>query len=200
MAMKLRKDGRLAGLKSLRRTSIKGSKVKLRGKRMSDVRTDYKWQMDPELARLDAAEPVVIPFSFYLLDYAAELHRPGSRRYPLSIDTLEGQHIGNFTVYDIDEKKAEAQVGIMIGDRDYWDRGYGADAMCAVADHLFRTTALDRLYLKTLNWNVRAQKCFGRCGFTPCGEIRRNSHSFLLMEMTRQQWESRRGSDADRVQ
>jgi RimJ/RimL family protein N-acetyltransferase len=191
--MRLSKSNGLTGLKSLRRKKIAGSKVRLRSKKMSDVRADYKWQMDPELCRLDAAEPVVIPFSFYLLDYAAELHRPGSRRFPLAIDTLEGQHIGNFTVYDVDAKKAEAQVGIMIGDRDYWDRGYGADAMSAMADHLFGTTALDRLYLKTLPWNVRAQKCFARTGFTPCGELRRNGYNFLLMELTRQQWETRRG-------
>jgi RimJ/RimL family protein N-acetyltransferase len=46
---------------------------------------------------------------------------------------------------------------------------------------------------------VRAQKSFARSGFTPCGELRRNSHSFLLMELTRPQWQSRRGSNEDRV-
>jgi RimJ/RimL family protein N-acetyltransferase len=196
--MNLRKSSPRAGLKSLRGVKITGSKVRLRGKKMSDVRADYKWQLDPELCRLDAAEQISLPFSFYLLDYAAELHRPRSRRFPLSIETLEGRHIGNFTVYDVDEKKAEAQVGIMIGDRDYWDRGYGADAMNAVADHLFRITSLVRLYLKTLDWNVRAQKCFARSGFTPCGGMSRNGHNFQLMELTRERWEECRGSDPDR--
>jgi RimJ/RimL family protein N-acetyltransferase len=191
--MKLRKDSTRVGLKSLRGLKITGDKVRLREKKMSDVRTDYKWQMDPELSRLDATEQITVPFSFYLLDYAAELHRSKSRRFPLAIETLEGRHIGNFTVYDIDEKKAEAQVGIMIGDRDYWDRGFGADAMNAVADHLFRNTILDRLYLKTLAWNVRAQKCFARCGYATCGEMSRNGYHFLLMELTRAQWEMRRG-------
>jgi len=198
--MKLRKSPSQAGLKSLRSVKITGSKVKLREKKMSDVRTDYKWQMDPELSRLDAAEQISLPFSFYLLDYAAELHRPRSRRFPLAIETLEGRHIGNFTVYDVDESKAEAQVGIMIGDRDYWDLGYGADAMNAVADHLFRGTSLVRLYLKTLDWNVRAQKCFARSGFTPCGGMSRNGHNFVLMELTRERWEESRPSEEDRFQ
>ena len=198
--MKLRKSNPLAGLKSLRGVKITGSKVRLRGKKMSDVRADYKWQLDPELSRLDATEQMSLPFSFYLLDYAAELHRPRSRRFPLAIETLEGRHIGNFTVYDIDENKAEAQVGIMIGDRDYWDRGYGVDAMNAVVDHLFRGTSLVRLYLKTLDWNVRAQKSFARSGFTPCGGMSRNGHNFLLMELTRERWEKGRGSDTARAQ
>ncbi len=197
--MKLRHKSPLVGLKSLRGVKINGSKVRLREKKMSDVRADYKWQVDPELSRLDAAEQISLPFSFYLLDYAAELHRPRSRRFPLAIETLEGRHIGNFTVYDVDEKKAEAQVGIMIGDRDYWDRGYGADAMNAVVDHLFRITSLARLYLKTLDWNVRAQKCFARSGFTPCGGMSRNGHNFLLMDLTRERWEERLGSDTARA-
>jgi RimJ/RimL family protein N-acetyltransferase len=192
--MKLRRSSRPAGLKSLRGARITGTRVRLREKKISDVRTDYRWQMDAELARLDAAEPMNIPFSFYLLDYAAELHRPRSNRLPMAIETLEGRHIGNFTVYDIDEKNGEAQMGIMIGDRDYWDCGYGADAMNAVADHLFRNTTLGRLYLKTLDWNVRAQKCFSRCGYVPCGDLRRNGHRFLLMELTRSDWERRRGA------
>jgi RimJ/RimL family protein N-acetyltransferase len=190
--MKLRKSSTGVGLKSLRGTKITGSKVRLREKKMSDVRIDYKWQVDPELSRLDAAEQINIPFSFYLLDYAAEMHRSKSRRFPLAIETLEGRHIGNFTVYDIDEKKAEAQMGIMIGDRDYWGKGYGTDAMKVMADYLFANTKLDRLYLKTLAWNARAQKCFTRCGYTTCGEMSRNGHHFLLMELTREQWEKQR--------
>jgi RimJ/RimL family protein N-acetyltransferase len=198
--MKLRKSSQPVGLKSLRGAKITGSKVRLREKKMSDVRADYKWQVDPELCRLDAAEQMSLPFSFYLLDYAAELHRPKSRRFPMAIETIEGRHIGNFTVYDVDEKKAEAQVGIMIGDRDYWDRGYGADAMRAVAEHLFRNTGLVRLYLKTLDWNVRAQKCFARCGFKSCGEMNRNGQLFIMMDLTRERWEESRGSDSDRIQ
>ncbi len=195
--MKPSKTSRPAGVKSLRGAKIAGSKVRLREKKMSDVRADYKWQADTELSRLDATEPMNVPFSFYLLDYTAELHRPKSGRFPMAIETLEGRHIGNFTLYDIDEKKGEAQVGIMIGDRDYWDQGYGTDALTAVADHVFRTTSLVRLYLKTLDWNARAQRCFTRCGFALCGEMRRDGHNFLLMELTRQRWETRRGEEDD---
>lgn len=195
--MKLSKTSRSDGLKSLRGARITGGNVRLREKRMSDVRADYKWQADAELSRLDAAEPMNIPFSFYLLDYAAELHRPKSGRFPMAIETLEGQHIGNLTLYDIDEKTGEAQVGIMIGERDYWDRGFGADAVNAVVDRVFGTTSLGRLYLKTLDWNLRAQKCFAACGFTPCGEMRRNGYIFQMMELTRERWETRRGEEGD---
>jgi RimJ/RimL family protein N-acetyltransferase len=190
--MKLGKNSTLAGFKPLRGGSIRGRKTTLREKKLSDVRNDYRWQSDPELARLDAAKVLVMPFSLYLLEYAAALHQSYPNRYPLAIETHDGRHIGNFTCYDIDEKKGDAQLGIIIGDRDYWDKGYGTDAVKTMVDHVFRTTRLNRLYLKTLDWNLRAQKCFVRCGFAPFGHLHRNSYDFTLMELKRRDWENHR--------
>jgi RimJ/RimL family protein N-acetyltransferase len=194
--MRLSKTSRPAIIKALKGARITGTRVRLREKKMADVRADYRWQADAELARLDAAEPMNVPFSFYLLDYAAELHRPRSGRFPMAIETMEGRHIGNLTLYDIDEKTGEAQVGIMIGEREFWGQRYGADALSAVVDHVFRATSLVRLYLKTLGWNLRAQKSFAAAGFVPCGEMQRNGHTFLLMELTREQWQARQGDGA----
>jgi RimJ/RimL family protein N-acetyltransferase len=191
--MKLKRNSRLAGLGPLRGSFILGSKIRLRDKKFSDVRNDYRWQSDPELSRLDAAPALIMSFSLYLLDYATTLHQANSYRYPLAIETLGGKHIGNCTCYDIDEKKGEAQLGIMIGNRDYWNQGYGADALNAIVNHVFQTTALHRLYLKTLEWNIRAQKCFTKCGFIPFGHLRRNGYEFMLMELKRDDWKKLRG-------
>src|SRR4030043_447813 len=135
--MKLRNKDTLAGLKPLRGSVIAGLKTRLREKKLADVRSDYRWQSDPELAKLDAAPTLIISFAIYLLDYASALHQHDHYRYPLAIETLDGRHIGNCTCYDIDEKKGEAQLGIMGGDRDYWDKGYGADTINTLVDHVF---------------------------------------------------------------
>ena len=189
--MKVRNSSALVGLKSNRKVSLNGGNVVLREKRMSDARDDYRWQADPELAELDATHPLNLSYAVYLLDYSLELRSPRFKRFPLAIDTLEGKHIGNCTIYDIDEKQCEAQVGILIGDRDYWNRGFGTDALMTLVDYVFRTTSLDRLYLKTLDWNSRAQKSFAKCGFEPCGDMKRHPYNFKLMDLTRERWENR---------
>lgn len=79
----------------------------------------------------------------------------------------------------------------MIGDRDYWDRGYGADTVANLLDYVFRKTKLNRLYLKTLVANKRAQKCFAKCSFTPYGRLQKDGYSFILMELHREDWEKR---------
>jgi RimJ/RimL family protein N-acetyltransferase len=189
--MKRQKDSSPAGLKPLKRRMLTGSKVRLRDKKLSDVRRDYVWQSDPELAKLDAAPVLGASFPVYLLDYTELIHKYKSNRYPLAIETMEGKHIGNCTCYDIDEDKAEAQLGIMIGEREYWDKGYGADAINAMVSHVFLKTNFKRIYLKTLDWNLRAQKCFRNCGFVQCEQLNRNGNNFVVMELTREHWEER---------
>jgi RimJ/RimL family protein N-acetyltransferase len=187
--MKFIKSRAPVAFKPLRGGTLKGKNIQLRDKKLSDARNDYAWQSDPELSRFDAVAVLNMPFTIYLLDYTAELKRPRRNRYPLAIETLDGKHIGNCTCYEIDEKKGEMELGIVIGDAAYRDKGYGQDVINTVVDHVFRNTSLYRIYLKTLDWNKRAQNCFKKCGFKPYGEMTRNGHNFVLMELDRGRWE-----------
>jgi RimJ/RimL family protein N-acetyltransferase len=170
---------------------ISGDKVKLRGKRLADAANDYAWLIDAELAALDAAPLPTTTFPQYLVDYTSDLRYPPTVRHQFAIETREGKHIGNCTYYGIDRDKGQAELGIMIGDRDYWDRGYGADAVTALLEYVFEKTRLNRLYLKTLVDNKRAQKCFAKCGFTPYSHLKKDGYNFILMELNREEWEKR---------
>ena len=170
---------------------IIGSKVRLRDKKLSDARNDYRWQTNPELVRLDATPLLTTSFPQYLLDYTSALRYPTSIRHPFAIEILDGEHIGNCVYYNINEVKDEAELGIMIGNRDYWDKSYGTDAVTTLVNHIFLQTNLKRIYLKTLDLNQRAQKCFKKCGFTPYGHLARDGYNFVLMELHRKQWKER---------
>jgi len=125
---------------------IRGEKVTLRDKRLSDARNDYAWRCDPEMARLDGASPLKMPLSEFLFNYTDELYYPSPLRRRFAIETREGRHIGNCMYYDIDEREKQAELGILIGDRDYWDKGYGTDAVNTLVNHIFDTTPLQRVY------------------------------------------------------
>ncbi len=174
---------------------IIGSKVILRKKRLEDAQDDYTWRADPELSRLDASPPVTMSFPHYLLSYHNELNFPSFDSCRFAVDTPDGKHIGNCVYYEIDKIKGEAELGIMIGDRDYWDKGYGVDAVTALVSHIFSRTNLNRVYLKTLESNRRAQRCFQKCGFTPCGRMARDGYKFLLMDVYRKQWKKEQGDN-----
>lgn len=171
---------------------ITGTKIKLRDKRLADALDDYTWRTDPELAQLDATPPLTATFPQYLSGYAIELRYPSSTRHPFAIETLDGKHIGNCVYYNINETKGKAELGIIIGDRDYWDKGYGTDAVTTLVSHIFRQTSLKRIYLKTLGSNRRAQECFQKCGFTPYRDLSKDGYRFMLMELHRKQWQEER--------
>jgi RimJ/RimL family protein N-acetyltransferase len=97
-----------------------------------------------------------------------------------------GRHIGNIMYYNIDGVRSEAEIGISIGERDWWSLGYGSDALEAVVRGLFAASNLARLYLHTLDWNERAQRAFRRAGFELCGTSWRDGHTFLIMEVRRE--------------
>ena len=75
VTMKPKKNNALAGLKSQKAKFISGRKVRLRQKKLTDVRNDYNWQSDPELARLDAAPVLKASFPVYLMDYIEIIHK-----------------------------------------------------------------------------------------------------------------------------
>ena len=172
---------------------ISGSKTTLRNKTPADAENDYLWQTDPELAWLDAAPVVTVPFPDYLSAYTSELRYSAPTRHSFAVETLDGKHIGNCIYYNVNRAKGEAEIGIAIGNRDYWDKGYGTDAVTTLVNHIFSNTSLNRLHLKTLATNSRAQKCFQKCGLTPYGRTRRDGFDFVLMDIGRREWLKRRG-------
>lgn len=174
---------------------INGEKVKIREKRLSDARDDYQWFRDLELSQLDAAQPLNMSFSQFFTEFTAELRYPSLTRRRYGVDTFDGEHIGNCSYYNIDVRRGETEVGIMLGNRDYWSKGYGTDTIQTLIKYIFEQTNFTRLYLKTLDWNIRAQKCFQKCGFIPYNHIIRDNYNFMMMELTRSQWKALRNTE-----
>ena len=137
---------------------LRGCKLILREKKVTDAPMDFVWASDAELMRLDAAECIPLSYSVFLSKYIESLRDPTKRHF--AIETLDGRHIGNCVCYNFHDLHREAELGIVIGDRAYWGRGYGGDAVVTLARYMFDVLQIERICLHTLAWNVRAQKCF----------------------------------------
>lgn len=176
---------------------LEGRKVALREKRIGDAFDDYAWRVDEELARLDATRPLKMAYSDFMKYSQEEIDFPNSRSKRFGIDDLAGKHIGNCMYYDIDTRRGETELGIMIGDREYWSKGYGTDAVDTLLKYIFTQTKLKRVYLHTLDWNYRAQKSFGKSGFRQVKRVRKRGLDFIQMEVLRDEWEKTRGLGDD---
>ena len=164
----------------------RGTLVRLRRKRLEDAEDDYAWRCDPELARFDAAAPLRSSFQEFLVTYTDDVRYPSPYRRVFAIEDLDGRHVGNVMYYNIDERRGEAELGITIGDKRYWGQGYGTDAVRTFLHWVFHERGFRRIYLNTLDWNVRAQRSFRKAGFQPIGTNRRGFHTFITMEFRRE--------------
>lgn len=169
----------------------RAAQVVLRDKVLADGHDDHRWRSDEELAELDASTRLRQPLADFLRDYEIELSHPNlwTRRY--AIDTLDGAHIGNCMLYDIDPINGQCEIGIILGDRAYWGKGYGRAALrLLIAKCFVEMPSMKRLYLHTLEWNVRARRAFSACGFRETGPVSRRGRNFIKMEVARADWEA----------
>ena len=171
---------------------ISGDKIVLREKHVSDIADDYEWRTDPELAELDATHPLHMSYSDFERYSRQEIAYPAVRSKRLAVDTTDGVHIGNVMFYDIDLRSGEAELGIMIGNKDYWGQGYGTETVRLLLDHMFKAYPFSRVYLHTLEWNHRAQKSFHKSGFKDVKPVRRSGFDFIRMEIWRHEWDTAR--------
>jgi RimJ/RimL family protein N-acetyltransferase len=165
----------------------RGRKTVVRRKAMSDAANEYRWRSDEQLATFDASRPVLAPFVNYERNWAFDFRYTDMPWRSFAIEDGNGYHIGNVMYYNHDESRREAEIGISIGEPEYWERGYGADALGALVQTLMDSGSFARLYLHTLDWNERARRSFQRVGFVEAGVSWRDGRTFILMELRREQ-------------
>ena len=168
-------------------TIADGELVRLRRKRIADAELDWIWRTDEELAELDAAPLSPLTFEQYRNQYAWQLRSTPAYHSTFAVERLDdSSHIGNVMYYNTDFQRRETELGILLGDRTCWNGGYGRESVRLLLDHIFTHTALTRVYLHTLDWNVRAQRSFSAAGFRDCGRVRRGQHRFHQMHVLRE--------------
>lgn len=149
--------------KSRRWSSLEGERIALRLLRRGDLKVIHQWLSDEELMEL--AFGVANPNSdLYNLLPAYKREIEENVNSFLSIATRDDQMIGfcSHTTFGFEQR---ARIGILIGDRAYWNRGYGREAVTLLLRHLFVDKKLRTIELDTAFSNVRAQRCFESCGF-----------------------------------
>lgn len=124
------------------------------------------------------------------------LEKP-AEEHPLAIEVQEGKSwklIGNCGLMIFNHQVHTAEVGIMIGEKDYWDQGYGTEAMQLILRHGFNTLNLNSITLRVYETNARAIRSYEKTGFVLDGRIRQSHFTngkyvdTLFMSILRDEW------------
>ncbi|MCO6452231.1 MAG: GNAT family N-acetyltransferase [Caldilineales bacterium] len=86
----------------------------------------------------------------------------------------DGLFIGQCALFNLDVVARRAELGITIGDKDYWGQGYGREAVQLLVDYGFRHHNLRRIWLEVHARNQRAFRAYLACGFVEEGRLRKH--------------------------
>lgn len=149
--------------------TILGKRIRLRAIERSDIPAFVHWFNDPEIRKYLR---MYMPFSQAQEERWFEAHLQDQSSLIFGIETLDGKLIGNIGLHDITWKDRHAYLGIVIGEKDYWGQGYGADAITTLLNFAFTQMNLHRVFLTVYDYNQRAIRCYEKCGFKHEGCMR----------------------------
>ncbi|MGB2694811.1 MAG: GNAT family protein [Dehalococcoidia bacterium] len=143
---------------------LEGKLVKLRARELADVDRAYAWINDREVTR-----HLIARYPLSRADEEQWLKNTPTNSVgngvALAIETQDGTHIGNIDLHPVASEDRHAALGVMIGEKDYWSKGYGTDAIVTLLRFAFDEMNLNRVWLTVDDRNERARACYRKCGF-----------------------------------
>ncbi|MCF7815351.1 MAG: GNAT family N-acetyltransferase, partial [Candidatus Cloacimonetes bacterium] len=86
--------------------------------------------------------------------------------------------------------------GIFIGNKNYWGKGYGSEALSLLLDYGFNILNLNNIMLETFSFNERALKSYKKVGFKEIGRRRQaiimggKKYDEILLDILAEDFES----------
>ncbi|HEY4696194.1 MAG TPA: GNAT family protein [Candidatus Hydromicrobium sp.] len=166
---------------------ISGKKTTLRVLEKKDLRRSLVWLKDPS---------VNMYLSHSFRDYTEEQElkwfefvQNSNNDVVFAIEDIDTHlYIGNCALHKIDWEKESCEMGIVIGEKNYWNKGYGSDAIKNIINFALFNLNLKSIKLDVYRYNRRAITVYRKCGFKLV-QIEKRSHFYngkywdtLLME------------------
>ncbi|MBG9773944.1 GNAT family protein [Brevibacillus laterosporus] len=144
---------------------FQSARIYLRKMTADDVTIYHTWRNDMEVMR--TTNPSI---DLCTLDSTQEfvnqviLGSSTSKSYMI-IDKGSETPIGIVSLIQIDYKNRNAECIIDIGEKAYWGKGYGMEALKLLLDYAFLELNLHRVSLRVFSFNKKAIALYERMGF-----------------------------------
>jgi len=174
---------------------IYGERVRLRAAERKDVNRFCVWVNDPEVTRYLS---LYLPMSTVDEEnWFDSMTKRDQSEKTLVVEVRDGdvwKMIGNCGVFGIDPVNRLGELGIMLGEKDEWNKGYGTETMTLLLRHCFGTLNLNRAFLQVYAENIRAKRSYEKAGFVEEGCLREAVYrhgkydDVIIMSVLRSEW------------
>jgi RimJ/RimL family protein N-acetyltransferase len=106
----------------------------------------------------------------------------------------DNKFIGQCSLFNQNQVAQTAELGIGIGDKEYWGRGYGREAVNLLLEFGFQKHNIRRIFLRVEARNQRAIKAYSACGLIEEGRLREHVWNngryddLIFMGILRKEW------------
>jgi len=157
-----------------------------------------RWDRDSEFFRLLDNDPQALYSRKKITDWLEkDIEKTENDSFFFSIRTLDqDQLIGFIAIWDIQWSHGSSWVSIGLGEREFWGKGFGTDAMRLILNYAFNELNLYRVTLFVFGYNERAIRSYQKAGFQIEGRFRQGIQrggkrwDVILMGVLRSDWEA----------
>jgi len=161
------------------------------------AKVQVRWQRDSEYIRLADSDPIRLSSEKRIREQFIEYRVDKGfqpERYSFSVRTLAEDRLIGFLGLWLDLIHSVAWVGIGIGEREFWSKGYGTDMMKVCLRYAFEELCVHRVSLGLHEYNPRALRSYEKAGFRLEGRTRKEimregrRSDTLWMGILREEW------------
>ena len=151
---------------------IIGNKVTLRSISRDDLSRLWQFNNDLDVEVAGGGDPPV-PQSLERLyaEFDQDTSRGGRDGTRFAIE-VAGELVGQCALFNFNAAARTAELGITIGNKNYWGQGYGREAVNLLVAYAFRQHNLRKIWLQVHASNERAIRSYQACGFQEEGRLR----------------------------
>ena len=156
----------------LEKAVLAGERVRFTPLQIENIYRHFEWNNDKELNRLDSELPYEEEsFGEFKLRFERMLRADDGTTMDLEIHAEDGTLIGVAYLTNISEYHRRCTAGITIGDRNYWGKGYGRDALTVLLEYCFDTLNMHRVSTTTFEYNDAWRRLVKWAGFEFEGRV-----------------------------
>ncbi len=153
---------------------IQGNTIYLKLMTVEDVTDDYvSWMNDEEVVQYTESR-----WNSYTMDDLREFVKKtnnGISNFMFAIHSNENDlHIGNIKIGNINPVHRYADLGIVIGNKDYWGKGIATESIMIATKYAFEELNLNKLFAGMYAKNLGSFKAFIKAGYREIGVMRKH--------------------------
>jgi ribosomal-protein-alanine N-acetyltransferase len=170
--------------------SLHGERVYLRRVVMDDAYKVFQWERDDEVWRYDPHRPYSRTMNEFRPLFERNYVNGNGRQFWLIIEDELHNPIGTITYFNLDQRTGHVEIGLGLGEKSKWGKGYGSEAIRTLVQYLFTLPGLVRVYAETAVANIPAQRAFAKANFVEVGPIfdpRSSGDPWILLEIWKPQ-------------